>query len=349
MSFGPSDDPSHRNDRPLRDDISHGNAIDHRSDLKSAQFRAESLRKLRDFFFLRKVLEVETPILSRGISLDCHIDIFSATYHTLGFDRLGNRAQNFYLQTSPEPHMKRLLTQGFPNVYQISKSFRNGELGKNHNPEFTMLEWYRRSFSLDELMQEVADVCHLVTGEKKVVTKTYAQVFEEHLKLNPFALDLESVKVNPVLTKMLPDSFEFGSRRECLEYLMSHLIEPNFDPTVLTFVHQFPSDQAAQAQIITDQPHLAYRFEVYGAGMELGNGYLELIDAREYESRFDEENVKRRVAGKPTLPKDQNLLDALHSGLPACAGVAVGFDRLLMVGLGHTEIQSVLNFPWSNC
>lgn len=349
MNLDPNDDLRHRDELGNGDEKGHTHDNFHQPDLTAARFRADSLRKIRDFFFQRHVLEVETPILSRGISLDCHIDVFSAAYHSLGYLRPGNHSQDFYLQTSPEPHLKRLLTQGFPDVYQISKSFRNGEVGRHHNPEFSMLEWYRKGFSLADLMQEVAEVCQLVIGSRKVVTKTYSEVFGEFMDLNPFTFGLEDLKANPHWLKLLPDGFRFATKREALEYLMAHFVEPKFSSTDLTIVHQFPSDQAAQAELIMENPLLAYRFEVYSGGMELGNGYLELLNPLEYEKRFDEENSKRVSVGKPPFPKDKNLLLDLSRGLPPCSGVAMGFDRLLMLGLGVQDIQSVLTFPWTNC
>jgi elongation factor P--(R)-beta-lysine ligase len=321
----------------------------HGPDLAAARFRADSLRKLRAFFSERDVLEVETPVLSRGISLDCHIDVFTADFHPLGFSRPGSTPETFHLQTSPEPHMKRLLCRGFPDLYQIGKAFRNGERGGHHNPEFTMVEWYRRDFPLSRLMDEVEAVCLLISGSRPVVHKTYAEAFLEALALDPFTLDPKSLADIPALAGKLPEGHGFQTRSDALDYLMAHIVEPGLDPAALTFIREFPSEQAAQAQIHPQDPRVAYRFEVYGGGMELGNGYLELVDPVEYSERFDKENVKRRNAGKPELPKDRTLLEDLQRGLPPCAGVAMGFDRLLMLGLGSNDIRSVVAFPWETC
>jgi lysyl-tRNA synthetase class 2 len=321
----------------------------HEPDLAAARFRADSLRKLRAFFSERDVLEVETPVLSRGISLDCHIDVFSTDFHPLGYSRPGSMPETFHLQTSPEPHMKRLLCRGFPDLYQIGKAFRNGERGGHHNPEFTMVEWYRRGFSLSLLMDEVEAVCLLIAGSRPVVHKTYAEAFRDALGLNPFTLDPHTLADIPALTGRLPEGRGFPTRSDALDYLMAHIVEPGFDSAALTFIREFPSEQAAQAQIHLDDPRVAYRFEVYGGGMELGNGYLELADPVEYSERFDMENLKRRNAGKPELPKDPTLLEDLQRGLPPCAGVAMGFDRLVMLGLGSNDIGSVVAFPWETC
>ncbi len=321
----------------------------HGPDLTAARFRAESLRKLRAFFFERDVLEVETPVLSRGISLDCHIDFFSSEFHPSGFPRPGSQSEVFHLQTSPEPHMKRLLCRGFPDLYQIGKAFRNGERGARHNPEFTMVEWYRRGFPLASLMDEVEAISLLIAGPRPVVHKTYAQAFRDILDVDPFSLDPDHLDRLPGLKDKLPQGHRFPSRSDALDYLMAHVVEPEFDPAVLTFIREFPAEQAAQAQILSEDARVAHRFEVYGGGMELGNGYLELIDPDEYAKRFDHENIKRRTAGKPESSKDRNLLADLRRGLPGCAGVAMGFDRLVMLGLGKNDIRDVLTFPWETC
>jgi lysyl-tRNA synthetase class 2 len=322
----------------------------HRPDLGTLRFRAEVLRKVRGFFHDRGVLEVETPILSRGISLDCHIDVFSTAYHPGGCPSPGNPAgETFYLQTSPEPHMKRLLCQGFPDIWQMTRSFRNGEAGRVHNPEFTMVEWYRRSYSLEELMDEVEALCLLVCGPRPVERKTWSQAMREALGFDPIGMTLEEIAANPAMEGILPEGHAFPARSDLLDFLMAHRVEPGFPPDRLVFVSGFPADQAAQARTDPGDPRVARRFEVYGGGMELGNGYLELLDPEEYEARFDKENVKRRNLGKPELPKDPALLADLRRGLPPCAGVAMGLDRLVILGAGRGGIGPVLSFPWETC
>jgi lysyl-tRNA synthetase class 2 len=342
----------------------------HQPDLAALAFRAKVLRDIREYFFRNGVMEVDTPALSRGISLDCHIDVFSCRFHALGYSRPGNPGDSasgetaasadvsaasadedgtYYLQTSPEPHMKRLLCHGFPDIYQICKAFRNGEQGQRHNPEFTMLEWYRKGFSLSDLMDDVERICLIAAGKRPVVRKSYVEAFREALGADPLDLGLERLLTLPALRGKLPLADAFPLKSDALDFIMAHVIEPGFAPEALTFIHGFPAEQAAQAQVHADDPRLAHRFEVYGGGMELGNGYLELADPDEYERRFDGENAKRRARGKPELPKDRNLLDALRLGLPACAGVAVGLDRLIQLGLGRPDLASVLAFPWDVC
>ncbi|MDB5107058.1 MAG: elongation factor P--(R)-beta-lysine ligase [Fibrobacteres bacterium] len=326
----------------------------HLPDLPALRFRAEALRNIREFFHRSGVLEVETPVLSRGISLDCHIDVFSSRFHSLGYPRGseggGDReGETYYLQTSPEPHMKRLLCLGFPDLYQLGKAFRNGEKGDFHNPEFTMLEWYRRGFSLMDLMEEVEKVCLIVTGIMPSVRLTYRDAFGDRLGVDPLEMSREDLLALPELVGRAPSPDAFPTKADALDFIMSHVIEPGFPKDRFTFVHDFPAEQAAQAQVHESDPRVAHRFEVYGGGMELGNGYLELADPVEYERRFNGENAKRRAAGKPELPQDPALLGDLRRGLPACAGVAMGVDRLVQLALGRENIRSVLAFPWDVC
>lgn len=320
------------------------------ADLTAQIFRAELFRRIRGHFLVENVLEVETPVLSRGISLDCHIDVFSTRYHPLGHARPGAASPageaEYFLQTSPEPHMKRLLCRGFPDIYQIGKAFRNGEKGVHHNPEFTMLEWYRKGFSLERLIGEVESVCRLAVGDMPAVHLTYREAYLEEIGADPLDLELGALLELPALAGRLPSREAFPTKSDALDFIMSHVVESGFPKDRLTFVTEFPSEQAAQARVLERDPRVAHRFEVYGGGMELGNGYLELTDPDEYERRFDLENVKRRSRGKPELPKDGSLLADLRLGLPPCAGVAMGLDRLVQLGLGRTDILGVMTFPW---
>jgi elongation factor P--(R)-beta-lysine ligase len=343
MSYVPAVPDS---DSPLRDHSG--------PDLAAQVFRADFLRRLRGHFHAENVLEVETPVLSRGISLDCHIDVFSTRFHPFGYPRAAGAGpaageEDFYLQTSPEPHMKRLLCRGFPDIYQIGKAFRNGEKGTHHNPEFSMLEWYRKGFSLERLIQEVEAVCRLAVGALPAAHLTYREAFLERIGADPLALGLDALLDLPALAGRLPSREAFPTKSDALDFIMSHVVEAGFPKDRLTFVTEFPSEQAAQARVLDRDPRVAHRFEVYGGGMELGNGYLELTDPDEYERRFDQENVKRRSRGKPELPKDGSLLADLRLGLPPCAGVAMGLDRLVQLGLCRSDIRGVLTFPWDIC
>ena len=302
---------------------------------------------MREFFRERGVLEVETPVLSRGISLDCHIDVFSARYHALGHARAPSEEdRDFYLQTSPEPHLKRLLCRGFPDIYQIGKAFRNGERGACHNPEFTMLEWYRKGFSLEALMDEVEALCRLLRPGVPCIRMEYREAFRAALGADPLELDRESLLALPAAGGRLPAPEDLPARADVLDFLMAHLVEPGFDPGVLTMITGFPAEQAAQAQVRREDPRIAERFEVYGGGLELGNGYFELSDPGEYARRFAAENVKRRARGKPELPVDASLLEDLCSGLPPCSGVAMGFDRMVQWALRLPDVGATLTFAW---
>lgn len=323
----------------------------HSPDLPLLRFRADCLRKVRDFFRDREVLEVETPILSRGISLDCHIDVFAATFHPLGYPPPGASATGatFFLQTSPEPHMKRLLCRGFPDLYQVTKAFRNGESGRVHNPEFTMLEWYRKGFTLEDLMDEVEALCLLLAPGLAVERLGWQAAFQRAMGIDPLDLPLNELLAVPAVADLIRHGHAFSSRADAWDYLMAHHVEPTFPKDRLTFVSGFPAEQAAQAQVDATDSRLAKRFEVYGNGMEIGNGYLELMDPAEYDRRFDNENARRRVQGKPELPKDPALLSDLRRGLPPCAGVAMGFDRMVLLAVGRREVAAVLSFPWGSC
>ncbi len=317
--------------------------------LHAAQFRAQALGRLRRFFSHRQVLEVETPILSQGISLDCHIDVFQTPFHPLGTPRSDQKASTYFMQTSPEPHMKRLLCHGFPDIYQLTKAFRNGEYGAHHNPEFSMLEWYRKGFSLANMMDETADLFRELAGDKPVSRMSYVEAFEKALGLHPLEFDVNSLPHHPQLLGKLPVSDctnPFTTRWDALDFLMAHHVEPTFNALEYTFIYGYPVEMASQAEALPEDARFSARFEVFSGGMELGNGYLELRDPSVYESRFDLENQRRHGAGKPELPKDQRLLTALNQGLPPCSGMAVGWDRLLMVAQGASDIKSVLLFPW---
>ena len=299
------------------------------------------------------MLEVETPVLSRGISLDCHIDVFSTRFHPLGYARAGSAAgaatgeAEYFLQTSPEPHMKRLLCRGFPDIYQIGKAFRNGEKGMHHNPEFTMLEWYRKGFSLEDLIREVEAVCRLAVGDMPVGPPDLSGSLSGGGRRGSPGAGARCVAGPSRLGRPIArPARHFPTKSDALDFIMSHVVESGFPKDRLTFVTEFPSEQAAQARVLERDPRVAHRFEVYGGGMELGNGYLELTDPDEYERRFDLENVKRRSRGKPELPKDRSLLADLRLGLPPCAGVAMGLDRLVQLALGRTDIRGVMTFPW---
>lgn len=310
------------------------------SKLNVSRLRAEKLAALRAFFAARGVLEIEAPLLSRGVSHDAHIGALEVPCAG------GTR----YLQTSPEPHLKRLLARGYPDVYSIAKAFRVEESGRRHNPEFTMVEWYRLGFKLRAMMEETVALCALVAGDRETDFRLYVETFHAATGLHPRKATREELLTHPVFAGrgLTPKDAPhvFPEKTDVLNFLMSEVVEPTFDPAKFTVVHHFPIEMAAQAEPDQEEPFLAQRFEVYAGGMELANGYKELIDAREYRARFEAENAKRAGAGKPVIPLHDAFFADLGPGLPACAGVAVGFDRLLMLATGAEDIRDVLEFPW---
>jgi elongation factor P--(R)-beta-lysine ligase len=315
------------------------------SRLQLAQLRAQSLSRARAFFASRHVLEVETPILSQGISLDVHIDFFETAFFSGGIAN-GYAGKSGFLQTSPEPHLKRLLCEGFPDLYQISKSFRNGESGKLHNPEFTMVEWYRLGFDLATLEAETLEFCRLVGGDRPKVALEWEDAFQKYLGISPFEMTESDWREHPELKKWGVSEKELPGLVDIWDFMMSHCIEPQFDAQVFTVVRHFPIQQAAQSKPHPEFPHLSLRFEIYSGGMELANGYQELTASGAYRERFLEELKKRSKMGKPQPPIDERLLHALQIGLPECAGVAVGFDRLIQLTLAASRLPDVLLFPW---
>lgn len=314
--------------------------------LEVARFRAASLVRARDFFTERGVLEVETPLLSGGVSLDVHLDFFSARFHPEGW-REGAGSGDFYLQTSPEPHLKRLLCQGFPDLFQITKAFRNGEAGLRHNPEFTLVEWYRRDWELKAMADETLDFCRLIAGPRPVIQYHWEEAFRTMLGVDPLHTDRQTLLSRPEILENGLSSRDFPADADIFDFLMSHGVEPKLDPSVYTLIDQFPISQAAQSQAHPQHPGLALRFEIFSGGLEIGNGYQELIDASEYRRRFEDYRQARKALQKPCPKADESLLNLLEQpGLPACSGVAVGFDRLIMLALGLKSIRQALLFPW---
>jgi lysyl-tRNA synthetase class 2 len=311
-----------------------------------ARLRASVHARVRGFFAGRNVLEVETPVLSRGSSTDVHIDVFATQFQPEGVTQ-GSGGSALYLQTSPEMHMKRLLCQGFTDVFQISRVFRNGEAGRLHNPEFSMLEWYRCGSSMDELVDEVAALCCTLLGERPVVRKSYQQAFGDAVGIDPLACTLADVRA--LCNRRAVETPPLGDLTDGLQFVMSQFVEPTLPADALAFVHGFPAEQAVLAVLDEKDPRTARRFELFHRGLELANGWQELADWHENERRLTEENVKRRTRGKPALPVDLRFIAALKRGLPACSGVALGLDRMIMLAAGASSVGETLAFPWGEC
>ena len=301
--------------------------------------RAQQLAFVRGFFAQRGVLEVETPILGQRGVTDPNLDGIQA--HVAAGTRTGG-----WLQTSPEYHMKRLLAAGYGSVYQVSRVFRNGELGRRHNPEFSMLEWYREGFDDVALMAEVSDLVCGWLGCQPPEAIRYRDAMECWAKVNPFeATDRELARRCEQWLE--PEQLADLGRDGCLDLLMSFAVEPNLGMQRPVFITGYPASQASLARVSMSGGHeTAHRFELYINGLELCNGYWELTDPQEQRRRFEADNEQRRRSGKPEMALDEAFLAALGQGLPECSGVALGLDRLLMVKLGARDIREVLAFPF---
>ena len=304
--------------------------------------RARLNALIRDFFAQRGVLEVETPILSAAGNTDPHIESFATRFS--GNMQAGSRER--FLRTSPEYPLKRLLAAGIGDCYELGRVFRNGEAGRSHNPEFTLLEWYRVGWGHHRLMDECAELVRaalaLVGREAEVKKTSYINWFKDGLDLDPITSD--EAELSAPLTEFGIDAREL-TRDDWLDLLITHCLQPAMPCDRITLVYDYPATQCALAKIRRDQPPVAERFELYLGPHELANGYHELNDAAEQRARFECDNARRRERGLRELRIDENLLRVLDA-MPACAGVALGVDRLLMCLLETNDIRDVLAFPF---
>jgi lysyl-tRNA synthetase class 2 len=302
--------------------------------------RAAVMAEIRRFFTDRGVLEVETPCMSQATVTDIHLFPFETRFVGPGH----SQGLNLYLMTSPEYHMKRLLAAGCGPVFQLCRSFRNEEMGRHHNPEFTMLEWYRPCYDMYRLINEVDDLLQQVLECQPAESLSYQQAFQRHLEIDPLSAD--KAQLREVAAKLdlsnIADTEE--DRDTLLQLLFTMGVEPHIGKDRPTFVYHFPASQASLAQISTEDHRVAERFEVYYKGIELANGFHELTDAHEQRLRFEQDNRKRAARGLPQQPIDNNLLAALEAGLPDCSGVALGVDRVVMLALGAESIGEVIAF-----
>jgi len=308
--------------------------------------RAALLRRIRAFFDTRGFLEVETPLLSHDTVVDRHLDPFT-TRHEPDPTRPGEGA-TLYLQTSPEFGMKRLLAAGAGPMYQITRSFRNGERGPLHNPEFTILEWYRPGDDYRQGMQLLGDLACEVCGVSSSETLTYEQVFQTHYQLAPHTATVAALQAAAKQAGLHAPASLGEDRDGWLDFLLTERIQPNLGQAGPVILCDYPASQAALAQTRRDSTlgcEVAERFELYWRGIELANGYHELLDPAVLRARNTTNNTLRASDGKPTLPSESQLLAAMDAGLPACSGCALGVDRLLMILAGATTIDEVLAFP----
>lgn len=301
--------------------------------------RAGLLNATRLFFAQRGVLEVNTPILGPGGSTDPLLDSFITR-----LEGGSAAAQTLYLQTSPEFYMKRLLAAGSGPIYQLGPSFRNGEVSRRHNPEFLMLEWYRPDWSLAELEDECCALVDQLLGVADYSRLTYREAFLQQVGLDPFTACLDELRAACVACSGI--DAEQLDRDACLDLLISHQVEPGFKAMGRVVLYEFPASQAALAQIHQDQygNAVASRFELYVDGLELANAYQELTAADEQAARFAADNAQRQALGKKQVTPDHQLIKALQQGLPKCSGIALGFDRLVMLALQANSLDEVLTF-----
>jgi lysyl-tRNA synthetase class 2 len=292
------------------------------------------------------VLEVETPVLSRAAVTDPHLESFTTQYTGPGLAW----GTALYLHTSPEFPMKRLLAAGSGPIYQLGKVFRNGEAGRRHNPEFTLLEWYRPGYDHHALMDEVAALAAPLLGlEGRPVEKLgYREAFLRHAGIDPLAASLDELQA--CARGLGITGFDDENERDVwLDLILTHTVEPNLGRDGLCFIHDYPASQAALARINPENPQVAERFELYYQGVELANGFHELADAQEQRKRFTAELETRKEQGLAVVPMDEYLLAALEAGLSPCAGVALGVDRLVMLALGAESLAEVMAFTIDNC
>jgi lysyl-tRNA synthetase class 2 len=299
--------------------------------------RSEFTAKVREFFKARDILEVDVPILGEAPVTDPYLNALET--HCQSY-----KEHTFYLQTSPEYYMKRLLAAGAPSIYYFGKAFRDDERGRLHSPEFTMLEWYHLGFDDQQLMLEVSELLQLVLGKTPIEQVSYQALFEQHLQLNPHTASVEVL--NACVHERLGaiQGLTTCPRDTALQLLMSEVIEPKLNLQALTFITDFPASQAALART---RGQVAARFEVYYQGIELANGYHELNNASTQKERFAKDLEIRAAQKLKTVPIDKKLLAALAHNFPECAGVALGFDRLLMLALGADEIDQVQTFGFN--
>jgi lysyl-tRNA synthetase class 2 len=306
--------------------------------------RARVNALIRAFFAERSVLEVETPILSAAGNTDPNIESFSTSFS--GHVDAGSRER--WLRTSPEYPLKRLLASGVGDCYELGRVFRNGEAGGRHNPEFTMLEWYRVGWDQHQLMEEtiaLVEAALAMMGKRaEVLVEGYRQFFIDELGIDPLHAPIDELRAVLDEYDINPDGL---TRDDWLDLIISHKLQPAFPRDRITVIHDYPASQCALAKIRPGDPPLAERFELYLGRYELANGYHELNDAREQRRRFERDNDVRLARHQRIIPVDERLLEVLDA-MPDCAGVALGIERLLMCLVGTDAIADVLTLPFAD-
>ena len=300
---------------------------------------------MRAFFAAKNILEVETPALSSAGTTDPQLDSFVTRFTGPG----AASGKTLYMQTSPEFAMKRLLAAGSGSIYQMARVFRDGEMGARHNPEFALLEWYRVGYDYHQLMDEVDALATTLLGRYTKLAPSerlsYRQAFQQHLQIDPHDATVAELR-DCAERQRLSVTATDNDLDVWRDLLLTHCIEPRLGQGRLTFLYDYPTSQAALARIRMGEPSVAERFELYFEGIELANGFQELTDHVEQRRRFTQDNRQRVERGKPAIALDERLLAALAVGLPACAGVALGFDRLVMIAAGVPTLRQVSAFSF---
>ena len=302
--------------------------------------RAAMLARSRAFFADRNILEVDCPLLSASASVDAHIDLITTSPYT------GTR----FLHSSPEYGMKRLLSEGIGDIFQLSHVFRDGECGSWHNPEFMMAEWYRVGMEFPNLIEETLDFIRLFLGELSAEKISYRDALKQHAQIDYLTASMEELHACLVQKEFAQLSTEISNDKDdLLNLILGNLVEPHLGKEGLCVLYHYPATQAALAQkrLLGDE-EVAERFEVYYKGVELANGYHELTHAAEQRKRLLESNILRTQMSKQPLPIDENFLKALEKGLPDSCGVAVGFDRLMMLRHRTQTLEAILPFGWKS-
>jgi len=312
--------------------------------LENLRLRAELLKRVRGFFEERGFLEVETPLISGDTVVDRHLDPFVVR----SVEDRGEREpeRRLCLQTSPEFCMKRLLAAGAGAIYQITRAFRAGERGPMHNPEFTLVEWYRAGYGPDEGMQLLGDLCEALLERGPAERISYRDAFRQYAGIDALAASLSELRSAAEQQGIaVPETLSPSDRDGWLDLLLVEKVQPHLGVERPTILYDYPATQAALARIRPEDPPVAERFELFVDGIELANGYHELLDPDELRRRITETNLRRQLDGKRPLPSQSRLLAAMEAGLPPSVGVALGFDRVVMLAAGAKTIDEVLAFP----
>ncbi len=312
--------------------------------LSALRLRARLLDRVRSFFRQRGFLEVETPLLSADTIVDRHLEPFPVASPGTGHRNDAVR----WLQTSPEPAMKRLLAAGAEAIYQVTRAFRQHEQGRLHNPEFTIVEWYRVGDDADQGIILLSDLCETLLGRGPAGRLSYKQAFEQYVGVDPHTVPVEVLEETATgLGISVPPGLVCNDRDGWLDLLFAERVQPNLGRQWPVVLCDYPASQAALARIRPGHPPVAERFELFVDGVELANGYHELTDPEEFQRRVEQQNLLRRGEGKPELPRASRLLAAMQHGLPSAAGCALGFDRVVMLAAGAKSLAEVMAFPFS--